>query len=156
MRPHWKKLWSALRAAEVIGPVDNGDRMIAKKGPRRVVKGSDRISSVIISDVSSIPQDYTSWRTFYVLDQTAELLKPPHELLFVASFVRYKWGGIWPSPSQSEACRQSRVSRIAKRMRRHCPSGILAHHGGNSEYLRQENMLERYRRGGQRPCRGIR
>ena len=44
IRSHWKKLCNDERAAEVIGPVDNGDRIMAKKGPIRVVRGNDRMS----------------------------------------------------------------------------------------------------------------
>jgi hypothetical protein len=36
MSPQTKKLWRAESAAEVIGPVDRGDRMMEKKGARRV------------------------------------------------------------------------------------------------------------------------
>ena len=39
MNPAMKKLWMEAREAEVIGPVESGDLMIAKKGPRRVVRG---------------------------------------------------------------------------------------------------------------------
>lgn len=38
-RPHWKKVCSDVSAADVMGPVESGERMIAKKGPRRVVTG---------------------------------------------------------------------------------------------------------------------
>jgi len=43
MRPQTKKLCRAESAADVIGPVDNGERIIAKKGARRTGKG--RIST---------------------------------------------------------------------------------------------------------------
>ena len=43
-RPQAKKLCSAESADEVIGPVDKGDRRIAKKGARRSVRSACRIS----------------------------------------------------------------------------------------------------------------
>lgn len=43
MRPQTKKLCSADSAVDVIGPVDKGDRMIAKKGDNKV--GSGRLST---------------------------------------------------------------------------------------------------------------
>jgi hypothetical protein len=39
MTPAWKNVCRAERAADVIGPVDSGERMIAKKGARTVVRG---------------------------------------------------------------------------------------------------------------------
>jgi hypothetical protein len=36
MSPQTKKLWRAESAAEVMGPVDKGDRIMEKKGARRV------------------------------------------------------------------------------------------------------------------------
>lgn len=44
IRSHRKKLCRDDRAADVIGPVDSGDRIIAKKGARSVVSGKDRMS----------------------------------------------------------------------------------------------------------------
>ena len=40
-------------AVEVIGPVDNGERMIAKNGERREVKGMFRISKRWLEKLSS-------------------------------------------------------------------------------------------------------
>lgn len=39
MRPQTKRLCKDVRAVEVIGPVDNGDRMIAQNGERTVGRG---------------------------------------------------------------------------------------------------------------------
>lgn len=39
IRPETKKLCKAERAVEVMGPVDSGERMIAKKGAKRVGSG---------------------------------------------------------------------------------------------------------------------
>lgn len=39
MRPQTKKLCRDVRAVEVIGPVDNGERMMAQKGERTVGRG---------------------------------------------------------------------------------------------------------------------
>jgi hypothetical protein len=44
MRPQTKKLCRDERAAEDMGPVDNGDRIMEKKGDRRVVNGKCVIS----------------------------------------------------------------------------------------------------------------
>ena len=44
MKPETKNVYSEARAAEVIGPVDSGDRMMAKNGERRVGKGKAEIS----------------------------------------------------------------------------------------------------------------
>ena len=44
MRPQTKKLCKAASAVDVMGPVDNEDRTIAKKGASRVFKGSCAIS----------------------------------------------------------------------------------------------------------------
>lgn len=41
MSPHTNKLWREDRADEVIGPVDNGERIMAKNGARSRVKGMD-------------------------------------------------------------------------------------------------------------------
>lgn len=41
MRPHENNECTELNAADVIGPVDSGERIIAKKGDRRDVNGSD-------------------------------------------------------------------------------------------------------------------
>lgn len=40
MRPQTKKLCNAERDADVIGPVDRGDRMMAKNGARMVLRDS--------------------------------------------------------------------------------------------------------------------
>jgi hypothetical protein len=40
MRPQTKKLCRAESAAEVMGPVDNGERIMAKKGANKVGKGT--------------------------------------------------------------------------------------------------------------------
>lgn len=40
MRPEANKLCKAERAVEVMGPVDSGERMIAKKGAKRVGSGT--------------------------------------------------------------------------------------------------------------------
>lgn len=48
-RPHWKKVCSDVSAAEVMGPVESGERMIAKKGPRRAVSGIVCRSAVDVS-----------------------------------------------------------------------------------------------------------
>jgi hypothetical protein len=45
MRPQTKKLCRAESAAEVIGPVDSGERMIAKKGASRDGRGNESISA---------------------------------------------------------------------------------------------------------------
>jgi hypothetical protein len=45
MRPQTKKLCRAESAAEVIGPVDSGERIMAKKGARRDGKGNESISA---------------------------------------------------------------------------------------------------------------
>ena len=41
---HRKKLCRAVRAAEVIGPVDSGERMIARNGERSVPIGNECMS----------------------------------------------------------------------------------------------------------------
>jgi hypothetical protein len=45
MRPHTKKLCKEASAADVMGPVDKGDRMMAKKGASKVVNGTVIISN---------------------------------------------------------------------------------------------------------------
>jgi hypothetical protein len=42
--PETNRLWSADKAAEVMGPVDNGERIIAKNGERIVGSGTVNIS----------------------------------------------------------------------------------------------------------------
>lgn len=44
MSPHTKKLCRAERAADVMGPVDKGDRKMAKNGERSSVKSTCRMS----------------------------------------------------------------------------------------------------------------
>ena len=44
MRPHKKKLCKADNAAEVIGPVDRGERMMAQKGASNSGNGTDSTS----------------------------------------------------------------------------------------------------------------
>ncbi len=44
IRSDRKKLWRAESAAEVIGPVDSGERIMAKKGASSVVNGISRRS----------------------------------------------------------------------------------------------------------------
>lgn len=39
MRPHTKKWWRECSAEEVMGPVDSGERMMAKNGARSVGRG---------------------------------------------------------------------------------------------------------------------
>lgn len=41
MSPQENNACTELNAADVIGPVDSGERIIAKKGERRVVNGID-------------------------------------------------------------------------------------------------------------------
>jgi hypothetical protein len=45
MSPHTKKLCNAESAADVMGPVDKGDRIMAKKGANKVGNGTVIISS---------------------------------------------------------------------------------------------------------------
>lgn len=61
-------------AAEVIGPVDSGERMIAKKGDRREVKGMFRMSK----GYSRAIRNATQWkilRTGRRVDLTLQLLE---------------------------------------------------------------------------------
>jgi hypothetical protein len=44
MKPQSKKLCRAEREADVIGPVERGDRIMARNGARIVVSGRARIS----------------------------------------------------------------------------------------------------------------
>ena len=44
IRPETKKTCKAERAVEVMGPVDSGERMIEKKGAKRVGSGRPSIS----------------------------------------------------------------------------------------------------------------
>ena len=52
MRPQTKKLCRAESAADVMGPVERGERMMAKKGARRSGKGTVSIS--VQEDVSVV------------------------------------------------------------------------------------------------------
>lgn len=63
--PQTKKLCRDVRAVEVIGPVDKGDRMMAQKGERRV--GSGRLSIARVQMFST----YASCH-----QQTADLPRP--------------------------------------------------------------------------------
>jgi len=56
MRLHTKKLWIAVNAVEVMGPVESGDRIIAKNGPRRIVSGMDSRSSASFTSL------FKSWK----------------------------------------------------------------------------------------------
>lgn len=42
--PHTKKLWRAVRAADVIGPVDKEERIISKNGESMMGNGRDDMS----------------------------------------------------------------------------------------------------------------
>ena len=45
MNPDTKNVYNEARAVDVIGPVDRGDRMMAKNGDSSVGRGSSRMSS---------------------------------------------------------------------------------------------------------------
>lgn len=47
IKPHANKLCKDVKATEVMGPVDNGDRIMAKKGVRRSKRGMADMSGKI-------------------------------------------------------------------------------------------------------------
>ena len=53
MNPDTKKVWIAANAAEVIGPVDSGERIKAKKGDNRDV-----------SEIESSSGEYKGWCSY--------------------------------------------------------------------------------------------
>ena len=86
MRSHWKKLCSAERAAEVIGPVESGERMIAKKGARSDVSDIERKSVRYVRHCHGGTQNL---RTFHVLHRPSQLLEAAHEFQLAAPSVRH-------------------------------------------------------------------
>lgn len=84
-RPHRKKLWRAVNAVEVMGPVDKDERMIARKGERRVLRGNECTSAREISLSPGRGRTYLDVHTFDVLHKPFEVLKARHELLLRVS-----------------------------------------------------------------------
>lgn len=112
-RQHWKKLCSEVKAADVIGPVERGERMIAKKGASSVVEGSNLIS--VKDRYHNKTRNRDDTRTFHVLHQPPEILEASHELLLRTSSVRRVRCGILSRPSESQTTCKSRIAGVAER-----------------------------------------
>lgn len=103
IRPQKNNECSEVNAADVIGPVESGDRMIAKNGDRRVVKGI-----VWISKREELTRNRT-WknemlRAFDTPDFSFQFLKVEHQVSFRTSMlISWRVGDILSSESKA-AC----------------------------------------------------
>lgn len=90
MRPQTKKLCKADRAADVIGPVDNGERIMAKNGVKRV--GNGRLAMSIHREanvnVSGNGILFDVSRTIHISNDTFELLEACHKVRLPAASSR--------------------------------------------------------------------
>lgn len=81
MIPHRKKLWRDESAADVIGPVEKGERIIAKNGERRVVRGkvamskASRVTTLQLLDMSLAA---VNTHTLHIPQFSLQLLKSKH------------------------------------------------------------------------------
>ena len=110
-----KKQCREARDADVMGPVDKGDRMIAKNGAKRTGSGklSTSVHCGITVNVEIFFRAYVS-HTMYVSNRPLELLKTGHEIRFSAD----SSGGLQVKcrtrSSQSKISGECRVSRVER------------------------------------------
>ena len=110
-RPHRKKLWRDVSAVEVMGPVDNGERMMARNGERSVLRGNECTSMRIVTLSFGLRGQMSGGRTFDVLQKAFQVLEARHKLLLRISMsrsvgIRNAFGN-----PQSEAASQCRIAR---------------------------------------------
>lgn len=79
IRPQTKRLWRAERAADVMGPVDKGERIMEKKGFRITERGKERRSGKRVG----MTQYQVEVPTIDIPDCSFELLKTKHEIGFL-------------------------------------------------------------------------
>lgn len=78
MSPDTKKVCKDMKAAEVIGPVEREDRINARNGLRRAVKGSFMTSSRLMCILECVKHDPKL--TLYIPDFSLQFLKACHEV----------------------------------------------------------------------------
>ena len=113
MRLQTKKECREERAADVIGPVDKDERMISKKGAKRV--GSGKLSMSTHSSVAVNVEGTMKVDVSHTIDfpnYPFELLKTSHEISFSSS----SSGGLrvecWTRSSQAKISSKCRISRV--------------------------------------------
>lgn len=138
MRPQVKNLWREERAADVMGPVERGDRMIAKKGPSIVGRGT--VATSKDRDEQGARRVRDQQRTFHVAHGAPELLESSHEVNLLIQATPILDVVHRRRHSETHVPAQRRVSRVHE-IRRRRPSRILPHRRGDGKDFRVQDML---------------